>query len=80
MKKQYLLDSAGGQPSGGIMRNAKTGWKYITVKRLKELLAECPDNVLIGVEQHGNLLLADLDQKPIGYIAMADGVLKRSKP
>lgn len=61
------------------MRNAKTGWKYITVKRLKELLTECPDNVLIGVEPQGDLLLTDFNQQPIGHIAMMEGVLKRSK-
>lgn len=57
----------------------KNGWKYITVKHLRELLAQCPDNALIGVDEDRDLLVTDLNKKPISYIALGTAANEREK-
>lgn len=53
------------------MRMEHSDWKYVTVGRLRALLADLPDHVLIGPNAVMNLALVDAAGDYAGYVDLA---------
>lgn len=53
-------------------------WKYLHVRKLKELLNELDDDLLIGPNEVKNLALVDRDRGFVGYVDFAhEGTVER---
>ncbi len=53
-------------------------WKYLPVQRLRELLAELPDDARIGPNRVLNLMVFDPQGVPVAFVDFLDkGVIER---
>ena len=61
------------------MRN-HTDWQYVSVATLRALLADLPDDALVGPNTVSNLAVEGADGQWLGYIDLAqEGVMRWSE-